>query len=71
MYTSSETLISSVIAGVRAAAALAAWPWARLRARFAIAGIATLVYWIAWHSVLLQITHATSFDVDAPVIRLS
>jgi hypothetical protein len=70
MYPVSVTYISAVIAGVLAAAALAIWPWARKRGRFAIAGVATLVGWIAWH-LLLNATHATGFDVDAPVIGLS
>lgn len=70
MYPVSVTFVASVIVGVLAAAALAAWPWARLRGRFAVAGITTLVSWIAWH-LLLNATHATGFDVDAPIIRLS
>jgi hypothetical protein len=51
-------------------AALAVWPWARLRGRFAAGGVATLVSWIAWH-LILNATRATGFDVDAPIIRLS
>ena len=70
MYPASVTYISAVIAGVLAAAALAIWPWARRRGRFAIAGVLTLVSWIAWH-LLLNATRATGFDVDAPVIRVS
>ena len=70
MYPASVTYISAVIAGVLVALALAAWPWARKRGRFAVAGVATLVGWIAWH-LLLNATHATGFDVDAPIIGLS
>ena len=70
MYPASVTYVSAVVAGVLVAAALAAWPWARRRGRFAIAGIATLVSWIAWH-LLLNATHASGFDVDAPIIGLS
>ncbi len=70
MYPVSVTYISAVIAGVLAAAALAIWPWARRRGRFAIAGVLTVVSWIAWH-LLLNATRATGFDVDAPVIRVS
>jgi hypothetical protein len=70
MYPVSVTYISAVVAGVLAAAALAAWPWARRRGRFAIAGVLTLVSWIAWH-LLLNATHASGFDVDAPIIGLS
>jgi hypothetical protein len=70
MYPASVTYISAVVAGVLAAGALAAWPWARRRGRFAIVGITTLVSWIAWH-LLLNATRATGFDVDAPIIGLS
>jgi hypothetical protein len=70
MYSASVTYVSAVVAGVLAAGALAAWPWARRRGRFAVAGIATLVSWIAWH-LLLNATRASGFDVDAPIIGLS
>src|SRR5215211_5384714 len=70
MYGVSVTYVSALVAGVLAAAVLAVWPWARLRRRFAIAGITTLVSWIAWH-LLLNATQATGFDVDAPIIRVS
>src|SRR5919199_4044305 len=70
MYPVSVTYTSAVIAGVLAAAVLAVWPWARQRGRFAVAGVATLFGWIGWH-LLLNATHATGFDVDAPVIGLS
>ena len=70
MYGAAVTYASAIVAGALAAAALAAWPWARLRRRFVIAGITTLVSWIAWH-LLLNATGASGFDVDAPVIRVS
>jgi hypothetical protein len=70
MYGVSVTYVSAIVAGVLTAAALAVWPWARLQLRFAIAGITTLVSWIAWH-LLLNATQATGFDVDAPIIRVS
>jgi hypothetical protein len=70
MYDASVTYVSAVVAGVLAAATLAIWPWARSRGRFATAGIATLVSWIAWH-LLLNVTQASGFDVDAPIIRVS
>jgi len=70
MYGVSVTYVSAVVAGVLTAAALAAWPWARSRRRFAIAGFTTLVSWIAWH-LLLNSTRAFGFDVDAPIIRVS
>ncbi len=70
MYGVSVTYVSAIVAGVLAAAALAVWPWARSRRRFVVAGITTLVSWIAWH-LLLNATQAFGFDVDAPVIRVS
>src|SRR5215217_6200924 len=70
MYSVSVTYASAIVAGVLTAAALATWPWARLRRRFTIAGITTLVSWIAWH-LLLNATQAFGFDVDAPIIRVS
>ena len=70
MYGVSVTYASAIVAGVLTAAALAAWPWARSRRRFAIAGITTLGSWIAWH-LLLNATQAFGFDVDAPIIRVS
>ena len=70
MYSVSVTYVSAIVAGVLTAAALAAWPWARARRRFVVAGITTLVSWIAWH-LLLNATGALGFDVDAPVIRVS
>ena len=70
MYPVSVTYVSAVVAGVLTAVALAVWPWARKRGRFAIAGIATLVSWIGWH-LLLNATRATGFDIDAPIIGLS
>jgi hypothetical protein len=70
MYGVSVTFVSAILAGALAAAALAVWPWARSRRRFAIAGITTLVGWIGWH-LLLNATQAFGFDVDAPIIRVS
>ena len=70
MYGASVTYVSAVVSGALSAAALAAWPWARARRRFVVAGITTLVSWIAWH-LLLNATGASGFDVDAPLIRVS
>ena len=70
MYGASVTYASAIVAGALAATALAAWPWARARRRFVVAGITTLVSWIAWH-LLLNATGAVGFDVAAPVIRVS
>jgi hypothetical protein len=70
VYGASVTYASAIVAGALAATALAAWPWARARRRFVVAGITTLVSWIAWH-LLLNATGAFGFDVDAPIIRVS
>jgi hypothetical protein len=70
VYGLSVTYVSAIVAGALSAAALAAWPWARARRRFVVAGITTLVSWIAWH-LLLNATGALGFDVDAPIIRVS
>src|SRR5215216_2710500 len=70
MYPASVTFVAAFVAGLLTAAALAVWPWARTRGRFAVAGLATLVGWIAWHLVL-NVTSARGFDVDAPIIRVS
>ena len=43
MYPASVTFGAALVAGVLTAAALAVWPWARTRGRFAAAGVATLV----------------------------
>ena len=70
MYGASVTYASAIVAGALAATALAAWPWARARRRFVVAGTTTFVSWIAWH-LLLNATGAVGFDVDAPLIRVS
>ena len=70
LYPASVTFVAAVVAGLLTAAALFFWPWARTRGRFAVAGGATLVGWVAWHLVL-NATQAAGFDVDAPVIRVS
>jgi hypothetical protein len=70
MFAVRDIFIFAVVAGLLAAAFLAAWPWARRRGRFAVAGVATTVGFIAWN-LTLNATGATGFDVDAPIIPLS
>ncbi len=70
MYPVAVTYVSALLAGALVAGVLAIWPWARRRGRFAVAGIATLASWIAWH-LLLNATRASGFDIDAPIIGLS
>src|ERR687885_82220 len=70
MFAVRDVLLFAVVAGFLAAAVLAAWPWARQRFRFAVAGAATVAGFAAWNLVISH-ADATGLDVDAPVIALS
>ena len=70
MFAVRDIVIFALVAGVLAAAILAAWPWARRHGRVAVAGVATTVGCIAWN-LTLNATNATGFNVDAPIIPLS
>jgi len=70
MFETSDVLIDGVIAGVLAALAVFALPWARSHLRFVVAGIATFLGFIAWNLVISH-ARAGGLDVDAPVVRLS
>ncbi len=70
MFAVRDIIVFALVAGVLAGAALASWPWARARLRFLAAGVATAVGFIAWNLVL-NATHGSNFNVDAPVIGLS
>ena len=70
MFAVRDIVLFAIVAGLVAAALLAAWPWARRRGRFAVTGVATTVGFIAWN-LTLNATDATGFNVDAPVIGLS
>ena len=70
MFGTRDIIIAAVIAGGLAAAVLSAWPWARLRRRFVLAGLATAAGVIVWNLVL-NLTNATGFDVDGPILSLS
>ncbi len=70
MFSVRSIIISAIVAGGLAAAVLSAWPWARLRRRFMIAGLATTAGVIVWNLVL-NLTNATGFDVDGPILSLS
>ena len=70
MFATRDVLLTSVIAGVLAAAAVAAWPWGRARGRFALAGVATVAGWCIWN-FSLDAADARGFNVDAPVVALS
>jgi len=70
MFAVRDILIFAVVAGLVAAAFLAAWPWARRRGRFAVGGVATTAGRTAWNLTLTG-TVPTGFNVDAPFIPLS
>ena len=70
MFALRDILIFGAVAGLMAGAALAAWPWARQRNRFLVAGISTTVGFIAWN-LTLNATDASGFNVDAPIVPLS
>jgi RsiW-degrading membrane proteinase PrsW (M82 family) len=70
MFSNQSIAIGAVIVGLLAAAALAAWPWARRAGRFAVAGLATALGFAAWNTIL-NLTNGTGFNVDAPVVRVS
>ena len=71
MFAVQEILAFALLAGVLAAAVLFfAWPWARQRSRYVIAGVATTLGFAAWNFTL-NATNATGFNVDAPIIPLS
>src|SRR3954453_8466401 len=70
MFAVRDVVLYSVVAGVLAGAVLAAWPWARERATFALAGVATIVGMMAWNGIL-HVSNTASLNVDAPVIALS
>ncbi|GEM_PF-1589565 len=70
MFAVRDIIAFALVAGVLAALVLTAWPWARCRGRFAVAGVATVVGFIAWNLVLNS-THGSNFNVDAPVVGLS
>lgn len=70
MFDVPEVLLFAGIAGVLAAAVLAAWPWAHQRRRFLVAGLATAIGFATWNITLI-VTDARGFNVDAPVIPFS
>jgi hypothetical protein len=70
MFRPQAILLGALVAGLLAAGALALWPWARRRGRFAVAGVATALGFAAWNATL-NVTNATGFDVDAPLVRVS
>lgn len=70
MFSGREVVIVGPVAGVLVALLLLAWPWARLRFRFLVVGVATAIGAIAWNLALWN-ANAANMDVDGPVLRLS
>ena len=70
MFATSDVLVNGAIAGILACAVCLALPWARARFRFAVAGGATFLGFIAWNLVISH-ANAAGLDVDAPVVALS
>ena len=63
----SGDVAEALIAGALAAGAVWAWGWGRQRGRMAVAGVAALVAWLAWHAYL-RVSDAASLDVDNPML---
>jgi hypothetical protein len=70
MFAVRDIILFSIIAGILAGAVLALWSWARERATFAVAGVATTLGMMAWNGIL-HVSNTASLNVDAPVIGLS
>jgi uncharacterized membrane protein len=70
MFSLREAVIVGPVAGILAALVLLTWSWARLRFRFAVAGLATAIGAVLWNLALWN-ANATNMDVDGPVFRLS
>src|SRR5947209_6996133 len=70
MFSAREAVIVGPTAGILVAVLLPTWPWARLRFRYLVAGMATAIGVTAWNLALWN-ANATNMDVDGPVLRLS
>lgn len=70
LFKTRDIFIFAAIAGILVSLVLLAPPWPRKRRRWAIAGVATVLGWIAWN-LLLNETDSFSLDVDAPVVMAS
>ncbi len=70
MFAVRDIVVFSIVGGLLAGGVLAAWPWARERATFAVAGVAAMAGMMAWNFVLHG-SNIASLNVDAPVIGLS
>lgn len=70
MFSGREAVIVGPAAGILVVLLLLTWPWARVRFRFVVAGVATAIGAIAWNLALWN-ANATNMDVDGPILRLS
>jgi len=70
MFSGREVVIVGPVGGLLVALLLLAWPWARARFRFAVAGVATAIGAILWNLALWN-ANAVNMDVDGPILRLS
>src|SRR5262245_23767434 len=70
VFEPSEILWTAVLATAVVTAVFAVRPATRTPARLLAAAAGTLGGWLAWNFTL-HATHATGFDVDAPVVRAS
>lgn len=70
MFAVRDIVFSSIVVGALAAAVLAAWPWAREKITFVVAGVAAMAGMMAWNFVL-HWSNTASLNVDAPIIGLS
>ncbi len=70
MFSLTEIVVTGFVAAGLTGLALAAWPWARRRGRFAVGAVSTLVGWMGWNLVL-NATNGANFNVDAPLVGLS
>ena len=70
MFAYRDIVGYAVLAGVLAAAAVAATRWGRRPTRLGVAALGTIGGWTGWYAAL-NTTHAAGFNTDAPVIALS
>jgi hypothetical protein len=70
MFEIRDVLLFAVVAGLMAGGALSASSWGRQHRRNIVAGLATTVGFAVWNFTL-NLTNATGFNVDAPIVPLS
>jgi hypothetical protein len=70
MFAARDIVVAAFITGLLAAGGMWIWPWARIRGRFVISGMATSAGFMAWNFTLNH-TNAVGFDKDAPYVFVS